>query len=90
MRPAQDWLTLRELDRSAGREKGAAFRAFKRLSAGYREGVDFVVLSPDDAAATIDALRASGRIYAGSVNVVLLAAGFAETIAASLEARATP
>jgi hypothetical protein len=64
------WRTLKELDIAAGRPKGAAFRAFKRLEPSWREGAQFRVLrdGPEFAA-----LRASGRLYAASRVAILLA-----------------
>jgi hypothetical protein len=75
-------VTLRELDERLGRPKGTAFRAFKR--AGLVEGRDFRVLTPGADAAAIAQLRAAGRIYAVSVNVILLTADAAERLAAIL------
>ena len=84
MKPYPDWHTLRELDLRCGHGKGAAFRAFKRLAVGYAEGRDYVVLQAPQHRATIDALRAQGRIYNGSVRVVLLADRLAESVAQAL------
>lgn len=75
-------VSLRELDERLGLPKGAAFRAFKR--AGLAEGRDFRLLDAARDAAEIAALRAAGRIYRGSVNVVLLAPAAAERLAAAL------
>ena len=38
------WLSLREIDAAQKREKGAAFRSFKRLLPQLSEGRDFVTL----------------------------------------------
>ena len=67
-----DGYTLREVDERFGRPKGSAFRAFKRQRASLREHVDFIVLPADAAGADIERLRAAGRIYRSSVNVVIL------------------
>lgn len=69
-----DWLSLRELDERAARPKGEAFRAFRRLEAGWQQDLDYRLLRVDDAdaAAEIASLRAAGRIYPSSVSVVLL------------------
>ena len=80
----KDWVTLRELDGRAGTVKGSAFRAFKHLSAGWREGTDYRVLMPEADAQAIEALRAAGRIYASSRSVVLLARSAAERVAQAL------
>ena len=66
------WLTLREVDRRLGAPKGTAFRAFKRLEGGWREGRDFRVLQAQHDAAEIEALRAAGRVYPSSRTIVLL------------------
>lgn len=73
MSPYRNWLSLCEIDRQAGTAKGAAFRCFKRLERGLREGVDYCLLHAERDREVIDQLRQCGRIYAGSVNVVLLA-----------------
>jgi hypothetical protein len=77
-------VTLRELDERLGLAKGTAFRAFRR--AGFAEARDFRVLEAARDAAGIAALRAAGRIYRGSVNVVLLSPDAAERLAAVLRA----
>lgn len=76
------WVTLRELDARLGLAKGAAFRAFKR--GAFVEGTDFRVLDATHQASAIAALRREGRIYRGSVNVVLLSPAVAERLAALL------
>ena len=78
------WHTLKDLDTAAGRPKGAAFRAFKRLEPGWREGRDFRVLRADTDAAELDALRASGRLYAASRVGILLSAPAAAAVRAAL------
>jgi hypothetical protein len=79
-----NWRSLRELDRAAGRGKGAAFRAFKQLNAAYREGRDYIVLEQQRDLAAISELRAGGRLYASSINVVLLAPALADAVLARL------
>lgn len=73
------WVTLRELDARLGLPKGSAFRAFKR--GAFAEGPDFRVLDATREAGNIDALRREGRIYRGSVNVVLLSPAAAARLA---------
>lgn len=66
----QTW-SLKEIDESRGARKGTAFLAFKQLLEGFDEGQDFYYLSAHQDSAEIEALRASGRIYATTVNAVL-------------------
>ncbi len=72
--------TFRELDEATGQPKGAAFRAFKRLEPGLREGQDFLLLRPEHDDTRIDELRAQERIYRNSVNIVLLDDALAERL----------
>jgi hypothetical protein len=67
------WLSLRELDLELGLDKGASFRAFKRLLPQLVEEQDFVVLDHQRHAALAAKLHAAGRLYRSSVNPVLLA-----------------
>ena len=76
--------TLREIDERHGLPKGSAFRAFKRLRGGLREDVDFTLLSASSAGAEIERLRAAGRIYRSSVNVVVLAESGVHRVRAQL------
>ncbi len=69
----RDALTMREIDERMRMPKGSAFRAFKRIEASLREGRDYHLLRAVEDAAAIAPLRAGQRIYAGSVNVILLA-----------------
>jgi hypothetical protein len=78
------WLSLLELDRELGLDKGAAFRAFKRLLPALVEERDFVVLDHRRHAATAAALHAAGRLYRSSVNPVLLAPAAAEQVRQAL------
>lgn len=66
--------TFLELDRRWRVPKGTAFRAFKRALPELQEGTDFHYLHSQRHAAEIAALRLAGRIYASSVNGVLLSA----------------
>ena len=79
-----EWRTLKELDVAAGRPKGTAFRAFKRLEPGWREGTQFRVLRPGRDAAELDALRADGRLYASSRIGILLSPPAADAVRAAL------
>ena len=83
------WRTLRELDLAAARDKGAAFRIFKRLAGEYREGTDYVVLHHEADATAVNALREQQRVYANSINVVLLSPAFAAAVLAALQASAS-
>lgn len=63
--------SLKEIDGCFDAPKGTAFRAFKQLQEGLDEGHDFYYLSSADDAEEIETLRASGRIYATTVNALL-------------------
>ena len=76
--------TLREIDTRLGRPKGSAFRAFKRQQATLRENIDFTVLPARTAKAEIERLRAAGRIYRSSINVILLTESGFERVRAAL------
>ncbi|MES0874139.1 hypothetical protein [Sinimarinibacterium thermocellulolyticum] len=84
MNDYRDWRTLREIDLASGSAKGAAFRCFRALEAQWRAGIDYRVLHHVEDRAAIAALRAAGRIYAGSVNVVLLGESAASQILEAL------
>ena len=77
--------TLREIDEHLGLRKGSAFRAFKRQRHSLRENIDFTVLSSRTAKAEIERLRAQGRIYRSSINVVILAESGFERVRAELD-----
>ena len=79
-----DTATLLELDRAAGATKGTAFRCFKRLLPGLEEGVDYVVLHHRTDEERVASLRRQGRIYANSVNVVVLGSRAAQAIAEAM------
>lgn len=67
------WMSLRELDETAGQPKGSAFRAFKRLLPELSEDRDFIVLDHQTQAALAASLHAQERLYRSSVHPVLLA-----------------
>ena len=67
-----DTLSLRQLDELNHAPKGTAFRVFRRCEAQLEEGKDFFYLAADQHKALIEALKASGQIYATTVNLVLL------------------
>ena len=67
------WHSFRELDQASGQPKGSAFRIFKRIELQLQESRDYALLRLDQQRETIENLRLSQRIYASSVNVVLLA-----------------
>ena len=82
MNDYREWITLREIDLALGLTKGSAFRAFKSIAAELAEGTDFLLLQAAEHRAEVENLRAAGRIYAGSVNVILLSAPVRERVAA--------
>ena len=82
--------TFRELDEATGQPKGAAFRAFKRLEPGLREGQDFQLLWPGRDDARIGELRAQDRVYRNSVNIVLLDDALAERLLKHLSGSLEP
>ena len=79
--------TLREIDVLLGRPKGSAFRAFKRQQELLRENIDFTVLTAHTAKTEIERLRAQGRIYRSSINVIVLAESGFERVRAELQRR---
>lgn len=78
--------TFKDLDIACGVVKGSAFRAFKALAAQLIEGVDFHCHDIRLAAEIHAELRHAGRIYAGSVNAVLLESRAQALITARLRA----
>ena len=58
MKPDPSWISLRDLDVSAGLPKGSAFRCFKGRLGELVEDTDFVVLDTQRDAALIADLRA--------------------------------
>jgi hypothetical protein len=79
------WFSMREIDAALGLEKGAAFRAFKRLLPRLVEERDFVVLDHQRHAAMAAKLHAAGRLYRSSVNPVLLAPAAATLLRQALQ-----
>ena len=77
--------TLREIDERLGLPKGSAFRSFKRRRHLLRENVDFTVLPAPTAKAEIERLRAEGRIYRSTINVVILAESGFERVTSELD-----
>lgn len=82
-----DWKSFRELDEAWNRTKGTAFIAFKRALPALREGTDFIYLSHDKNKNEINQLRANDRIYASSVNVVLIAEATASKLHRTVSSR---
>lgn len=80
----QDWTTLREIDEAEGAVKGSAFRAFRRIDNAWSETRDFRVLHHRSDRAEIDALRAGGRIYGSTVNLLLLSPALATAVRAQM------
>ena len=66
------FISFKELDARWATPKGTAFRAFKHALPALRETHDFIRLDAVRDRDEIQHLRAAGRIYAGSVHVVLL------------------
>ncbi len=64
--------TFKELDLACGVVKGSAFRAFKALGEQLTEGVDFHCHDARLASSIHAELVLTGRLYAGTVNAVLL------------------
>lgn len=65
-------LSLRQLDELNALPKGTSFRLFRRCEQQLEEGRDFFYLPADEHKALINDLKASGQIYATTVNLVLL------------------
>ncbi len=65
-------LSLRQLDELNAVPKGTSFRAFKRALPNLHEGEHFFHLPADEHKDWIDALKASGQVYATTVHLVLL------------------
>jgi hypothetical protein len=82
-------LTFREIDSTAGRAKGAAFRCFKRLDPAPVEGRDFHLLRPETDSEQLDSLRRAGRIYPSSINVVLMEPDTAKRVEQALDRSVT-
>lgn len=67
-----DTLSLRQLDELNQVPKGTTFRRFKALRSSLAEGRDFFRLDAEEHAELLERLRGQGRIYPGSIHVVLL------------------
>lgn len=67
----QTW-SLKEIDQERQATKGTAFLAFKQLKESFDEGRDFYYLHASEDIDEIEALRAGDRIYASTVNAILL------------------
>jgi hypothetical protein len=78
------WITLRECDEAEAAVKGSAFRAFRRIEHAWSEPRDFRVLHHDVDRAEIDALREQQRIYASTVNLLLLSPAVATAVRAQM------
>ncbi len=72
MNDYQNWLSLRDIDQASGTTKGAGFRAFREIETQLTQTVDFLLLHHREDAEAIAALRSNGKIYPGSINVILL------------------
>ena len=66
--------TFKEIDGTAGHTKGYAFRAFKKLSMAWVEGREFYCCDSRIDPHAFAELAARGRLYAGTVNAVLISA----------------
>lgn len=80
------WHTLRELDELEGRVKGSAFRCFKALRDGWTEGCEFRVLDATRDAGQIARLKRENRVYASTVNAILLSPEAAGAVRTALRA----
>ena len=68
------WYTVREIDELHDLPKGSAFRCFKDVEPFLEEGEDYKVLHNERDRNTIEAMRSDERIYANSVNIILITA----------------
>lgn len=68
----EEVMTFRTLDQLMDAPKGTAFRAFKQALDELEEGSDHLRLESGPDAEAIAELKAAGRVYPSSVNVVLL------------------
>ena len=84
------WHSFRELDEAGGYTKGTSFRAFKRIEHQLKESHDYILLRLQDQRKAIDTLRSAQRIYASSLNVVLLSPTAENAIREYLQASGTP
>ncbi|TJY62156.1 hypothetical protein E4T66_07975 [Sinimarinibacterium sp. CAU 1509] len=86
----QSYLSLREIDQVSRSPKGTAFRAFRDIETQLVRDVDFVLLHHADDAEAIAALRASGKIYPGSINVILLSPAVGQRLLGALSSVPKP
>jgi hypothetical protein len=68
----QQSLTFKEIDTLHRCSKGTAFRAFKRLNEQLIEGEHYYYFNAQTQGAEIERLRREKRLYAATVNAVLL------------------
>ena len=81
-----DGYTLREIDIRLGRPKGSAFRAFKTPPGGAPgETWTSPCCRRTPRGRRIERLRAAGRIYRSSINVIILTESGFERVRAELE-----
>ncbi|MDX1253286.1 MAG: hypothetical protein IDH49_13745 [Gammaproteobacteria bacterium] len=64
--------TFKEIDEMLKQPKGAAFRLFKQAQKELREGEHFFCVDERVDAESVAQLRRMGRIYASTVNAVLI------------------
>lgn len=67
-----NFTSFRELDVQYAKDKGWAFKRFKRLNSELIEDEDYVWFHQLDDAELINQLREAGRIYASTANLVML------------------
>ena len=79
-REGQRWVTFRELDDRNRWVKGTAFKRFKAVHRSLDEWVDFRQLDARQDGEEIDALRRTQRVYASTVNAVLLSVRVANAL----------
>lgn len=77
-----NWRSLHELDREHGWGKGQAFRAFKAIVHTLHEGTDYRVFAIESHPGLLARWRASGRLHAGSVRLIVLSPAVAAKLAA--------
>lgn len=68
----KDSYSMKDLDQALKQPKGTGFRLFKASLPRLQENEDFRLLNAKEDASVIRQLRTEGRIYAQSVNVVML------------------
>lgn len=85
--PLERTWSLKEIDESLGLVKGNAFIAFKRVRGKLQEERDFLYYSGFTQAQQVAELKRSGRIYASTVNAVLLKESAYQAVLSYLSAR---